>query len=389
MSIAITEDHRALAETASDFLQQARSAGAARALLEPRTEETLPPFWDELCRLGWLGLHVPEEHGGSGSACPSSSSWSRSWAGRSRPGRSCRRVIASAVLAAAAPADVRAALLPGSPTARSSARSRSTRRRRARRQGRTGRRGSCSAAARRRRCSCVVGDDVVVVEPRQRRDGRDRRRTSTRPARRPRVTLDGAPVAGCCPARARSARRPRPADLRGRGHRRGPRVHRAGQRVREGARAVRAADRDVPGGEAPLRQHARRHRARDGGACGTRPGPRRPGGDQLSYTAAMAATLAIPAADRARTSTSRCTAASASPGSTTRTSTCAAPPRSSAVLDAEGGRAVTSSTVPAAAACAGVRTVDLPPEAEAIRDEVRAFVEQVRDLDAEARAQRR
>lgn len=65
MSIAITEDHRTLAETAADFLAKREARGDARALLEAPTEE-LPPWWDELAGLGWLGLHVPEAHGGSG-----------------------------------------------------------------------------------------------------------------------------------------------------------------------------------------------------------------------------------------------------------------------------------------------------------------------------------
>ena len=69
MSIAITDDHRALADTASDFLLKAGARGAARALLEA-PEETLPPFWGELAKLGWLGLHVPESHGGSGYGLP-------------------------------------------------------------------------------------------------------------------------------------------------------------------------------------------------------------------------------------------------------------------------------------------------------------------------------
>src|SRR5881398_3513053 len=32
--------------------------------------ETLPPFWDELAALGWLGLHLAEDVGGSGYGLP-------------------------------------------------------------------------------------------------------------------------------------------------------------------------------------------------------------------------------------------------------------------------------------------------------------------------------
>src|SRR6476620_2757663 len=65
MSIAITEDHRALAGTVADFLAKHEARKASRALLDG-AEETLPAFWDELRSLGWLGLHIPEEFGGSG-----------------------------------------------------------------------------------------------------------------------------------------------------------------------------------------------------------------------------------------------------------------------------------------------------------------------------------
>ena len=60
MPIAITEDHRALGQTASDFLAKHDARGAARGLLEAE-HETLPPFWDDLAELGWLGLHLPED----------------------------------------------------------------------------------------------------------------------------------------------------------------------------------------------------------------------------------------------------------------------------------------------------------------------------------------
>ena len=65
MSIAITDHHRALAETARDFLASHKALAEARALLEADAE-TLPPFWVEVAGIGWLGLHLPEEHGGSG-----------------------------------------------------------------------------------------------------------------------------------------------------------------------------------------------------------------------------------------------------------------------------------------------------------------------------------
>src|SRR3546814_15941454 len=65
MSIAITEDHRALADTAADLLAKRVARGAARALLEA-PDEPLPDLWKDLAGLGWLRLHIPEEHGGPG-----------------------------------------------------------------------------------------------------------------------------------------------------------------------------------------------------------------------------------------------------------------------------------------------------------------------------------
>ena len=65
MSIAITDDHRALAETAADFLRAGTPAARPRAARGDRRGRC-PPFWEDLRGLGWLGLHVPEEHGGSG-----------------------------------------------------------------------------------------------------------------------------------------------------------------------------------------------------------------------------------------------------------------------------------------------------------------------------------
>jgi 3-oxochol-4-en-24-oyl-CoA dehydrogenase len=65
MAIAITDDHRELQRVARSFLDRHDARGAARVLLDAG-DDALPPFWDELVGLGWLGLHLPEEHGGSG-----------------------------------------------------------------------------------------------------------------------------------------------------------------------------------------------------------------------------------------------------------------------------------------------------------------------------------
>ena len=65
MGIAITEDHRTLADVAADFLADRGARAAARSLLETDVE-SLPSWWSELAELGWLGLPFPEEVGGLG-----------------------------------------------------------------------------------------------------------------------------------------------------------------------------------------------------------------------------------------------------------------------------------------------------------------------------------
>jgi alkylation response protein AidB-like acyl-CoA dehydrogenase len=69
MSIAISDEHRALADSVADFLTNHQSRAAARSLLGTEADAR-PAFWAELGALGLLGLHVQEEHGGSGYGLP-------------------------------------------------------------------------------------------------------------------------------------------------------------------------------------------------------------------------------------------------------------------------------------------------------------------------------
>ncbi len=112
MSIAITDDHRALAQIASDFLAKNGARAAARTLLTTETEG-LPSFWPELGQLGWLGLHLPEEYGGSGFGLPELVIVAEEMGRAVAPGPFVPTVIASAALAAAGAAQTQARLLPG------------------------------------------------------------------------------------------------------------------------------------------------------------------------------------------------------------------------------------------------------------------------------------
>jgi 3-oxochol-4-en-24-oyl-CoA dehydrogenase len=112
MPIAISEEHRALAQSVADLLTNHQSLAAARGLLEAEAE-ALPTFWAELGGLGLLGLHVPEELGGSGFGLPETLVVAEQMGRHLAPGPFVPTVITSAVLAAAGPNELRKRLLPG------------------------------------------------------------------------------------------------------------------------------------------------------------------------------------------------------------------------------------------------------------------------------------
>jgi 3-oxochol-4-en-24-oyl-CoA dehydrogenase len=112
MSIAITEEHRALAQSVADFLANRQSRAAARSLLDAEAD-ALPAFWAELANLGLLGLHVPEELGGSGFGLPETLVVAEQMGRYLAPGPFVPTVITSAVLVAAGPDELRKRLLPG------------------------------------------------------------------------------------------------------------------------------------------------------------------------------------------------------------------------------------------------------------------------------------
>jgi alkylation response protein AidB-like acyl-CoA dehydrogenase len=112
MSIAISEEHRALARSVADFLTHHQSRAAARSLLTAEADAR-PAFWTELGGLGLLGLHVPEELGGSGFGLAETLIVAEQTGRYLAPGPFIPTVITSAVLAAAGPDELRKRLLPG------------------------------------------------------------------------------------------------------------------------------------------------------------------------------------------------------------------------------------------------------------------------------------
>ncbi len=112
MPLAITEDHTTLADTVADFLRKHDARGANRALLDGG-DDALPSFWTAAADLGWFGLHVPEEHGGSGYGIEELAIVVEQLGRALTPGPFVPTMIASAAIAAAGDDDAKAALLPG------------------------------------------------------------------------------------------------------------------------------------------------------------------------------------------------------------------------------------------------------------------------------------
>jgi alkylation response protein AidB-like acyl-CoA dehydrogenase len=112
MAIALTDDHRELSEVARGFLTAQKARSAARELLDS-PDETRPLFWDDLAQLGWLGLHVGEEYGGSGYGLPELVVVIEELGRAVAPGPFVPTVVASAVVSHSGTDEQKARLLPG------------------------------------------------------------------------------------------------------------------------------------------------------------------------------------------------------------------------------------------------------------------------------------
>jgi alkylation response protein AidB-like acyl-CoA dehydrogenase len=111
MPIGITDEHVALHESVRGWLERHCPPAVPRAVLEAETD-SLPPFWDDLGAQGWLGLHVGEENGGSGYGVPELAVVLEELGRVVAPGPMLPTVLASAVLSAAGDAPIAKALLP-------------------------------------------------------------------------------------------------------------------------------------------------------------------------------------------------------------------------------------------------------------------------------------
>jgi alkylation response protein AidB-like acyl-CoA dehydrogenase len=381
MAIAITEDHQELARTASELLQRRQARSASRALLEADAEP-LPAIWTDATDLGWLGLHIPEEHGGSGYGLEELVVVVEELARAVAPGPFVPTVIASAVLAAAGDDATKKTLLPGladgtltgavalagSVTVKDGKAS--------------GDAGVVLGGGLAKVLLVAVGNDVAVIEI---GDGATVTvPTNMDPTRRSaEIRLDGAPATVLPGAR---------------------------QTLVDLARVILAADGVGLAREATdLAAAYAKERLQFGRVIGTYQAVKHhcanmavatelatsavwdaarataTGGDQLSYAAAVAAVLAADAADLCANLN---TQVHGGIGMTWEHDCHLFMRRATVLLGIlDPGRAAADVTDLARKGVVRERAIELPPEAEAIRTEVRAFVDSVKGLsEAEQRA---
>jgi alkylation response protein AidB-like acyl-CoA dehydrogenase len=377
MPIAITEDHQALASTAVDFLQKRDARGANRALLEAPTEE-LPDLWKALLDLGWLGLHIPEEHGGSGYGIEELVVVVEELGAQLAPGPFVPSAIAGAVIAAIGDDAIKAKYLPG--LADGSVIGAFGLRGDLTVSGGTasGNAGNVLSGGLAQLLVLAAGDDVVIVEV---GDGVN---VTVPPALDPsrrtaKVTLDGA-AATVIPGGKRTL-----TDL--------SRLILSAEAVGAARAATEMAsqyarERVQFGRVIGMYQAVKHHIAnmvvateKATSAVWDAARAAQTGGDQLTYAAAVAATLAAPAADLCANLNTQVHGGIAITWEhdahlyMRRATTLLgylAPDEAAADLADLARRGV-----------AREKAIELPPEAEKIRDEVRAFAQSIKDLSAE------
>ena len=110
MALAISDDHKALADVVRAFAEsnglRALTRSALEAAADPRSA------WKQMAELGWLGLHLPEELGGSGFGLAELAIVAEGLGAAPAPGPFLPTVTAAAVIDAAGSPELRAALLP-------------------------------------------------------------------------------------------------------------------------------------------------------------------------------------------------------------------------------------------------------------------------------------
>jgi alkylation response protein AidB-like acyl-CoA dehydrogenase len=378
MTIAITDDHRALADTAADFLAKHDARGAARALLEA-TDETVPPFWDDLAGLGWLGLHVPEEHGGSGYGLAELVVVAEALGRVLAPGPFVPTVIASSTIAACASDTQKSARLPGLVTGDTTGAFALATDLSLEAGTGTGTAGVVLGGNLADVLLAVHGDDVLVVELDAKGVTIDVPANLDPTRRSARITLDAVPVdvipngAATMLAVARTIVAAEAIGV----------ARECTEAASEYAKVREQFGRPIAMYQAVKHHCANMLVATELATAAVWDAARAAevGGDQFAYTAAMAATLALPAADLCANLSMQ---VHGGIGFTWEHDAHLYLRRATAleaIIDVEA--AATDVTDLTRAGVRRERSVDLPPEAEAIRTEVKAFVDRIKGFSSD------
>ncbi|MGJ6963335.1 acyl-CoA dehydrogenase [Streptosporangium sp. G11] len=99
MAIGLSEEHEALRESVTGWAERNIPSEVVRAAIAAEGEER-PGFWAGLADQGLLGLHIPEEHGGSGYGLLETAVAVEALGERVAPGPYVPTVLASAVILA-------------------------------------------------------------------------------------------------------------------------------------------------------------------------------------------------------------------------------------------------------------------------------------------------
>jgi 3-oxochol-4-en-24-oyl-CoA dehydrogenase len=376
MPIAISDDHQALAQTVSEFLAARGARAHARNLLEAKTDG-LPDFWGEVGKLGWLGLHLPEEYGGSGFGLSELVIVVEQFGRAVAPGPFVPTVVASAVIAAAGPPDLQARLLPGlaSGSAIGAVALRGDV------AGGTGNAGIAASGHLADVLLVAQGDDVLVVET---AGGGVKTEVPANldPARRiARVTLTGAPATVLPGARKVLTDLSRllfAAEATGV-------AREVTEQAAEYAKVREQFGRPIATFEAVKHHCANMLVAAELATAAVWDAARAADGEQLSYTAAIAATLAVPSAVQNAQLNIQ---VHGGIGFTWEHDAHLYLRRAAAIqalIDAEVAAIDVTDQVRSGVSRAAA--IDLPPEAEEIRASIRPEVQRLRELDREARKQ--
>ena len=112
MPIGTTEEHVALHEAVRGWLERQDVGGVLRTQLDAE-HDAMPPYWAGLAEQGWLGLHIPADVGGSGYAIPELVVVLEELGRTLASGPMVPSMLAAAVIASSTNATARKAFLPG------------------------------------------------------------------------------------------------------------------------------------------------------------------------------------------------------------------------------------------------------------------------------------